>query len=95
MRGRGRGRTLSAPVGRGAGGVGALGTGGALDERTALLGPRGALYGAYDDQGSREREAGEIEAREREVRAALRREEEAVFGRWPWRLLNHYVSAPY
>lgn len=65
-----------------------------LNERTSLLSSsRGALYGIAHDEGSREREASELEQSEREIRAAFRREEEAVFGKWPWRLFNHYVSS--
>ncbi|CAL1697080.1 unnamed protein product [Somion occarium] len=78
------------------------------DERTPLLSsnrPRIAYVdsgldggGMADDErprvlGGRFEDEDEEEAEERALRAAaLRREEEAVFGKWPWRLFNRHLT---
>ena len=62
----------------------------AQGERTPLLRPhlRHTYSESEDEDGPAMREE------ERALRAAaLRREEEAVFGRWPWRIFNRHVSA--
>ena len=75
-------------AGRGRGGLrGARG----YNERTPLLRPRAerAVDSDVEDEDARE-----MSEDERTMRAsALRREEEAVFGKWPWRIFNRHVSA--
>ncbi|GJE94217.1 hypothetical protein PsYK624_103850 [Phanerochaete sordida] len=76
---------------------------GKMDERTPLV--RGGRHVAYVDaglDGGRDADderllEGEYESSDEESerdhslrKAALRREEEAVFGPWPWRLLNRH-----
>ncbi|RDX51514.1 hypothetical protein OH76DRAFT_1454793 [Lentinus brumalis] len=57
-------------------------------ERTPLLGPPA---GRHVYSGSEDDDPGSMGEDERTIRAAaLRREEEAVFGRWPWRIFNRH-----
>lgn len=77
-----------------------------MDERTPLLRP--GRHVAYVDAGldaggdadDERLEEGEFESSDEEAErdhalraAALKREEDAVFGKWPWRLFNRHVSA--
>ncbi|OSD05675.1 hypothetical protein PYCCODRAFT_1443075 [Trametes coccinea BRFM310] len=73
--------------GRGRGGKGAR----AYDERTPLIRPgRRRMYVEYDEEEAPARED-QLSPEERAIRAsALRREEEAVFGKWPWRIFNRH-----
>ena len=58
-------------------------------ERTPLL--RAQLRQVYGE--SEDEEAQGMGQEERALReAALRREEEVMFGRWPWRVFNRHVS---
>ncbi|PSR71114.1 hypothetical protein PHLCEN_2v12960 [Hermanssonia centrifuga] len=76
------------------------------NERTPLLRPgRRVAYvdpeldggGDADDEGVTQTEA-ELDSEEEEERAlreaALKREEDAVFGQWPWRIFNRHVRTP-
>ena len=68
------------------GGSGARG----YNERTPLLRPPAGRH-AYSE--SEDEDAGSMGESERAARAAaLRREEEVVFGKWPWRIFNRHVS---
>ncbi|OCH88343.1 hypothetical protein OBBRIDRAFT_813690 [Obba rivulosa] len=59
------------------------------DERTPLV--RDARRTAYVDPYGDIREGDEEDDEERAMRAAaLRREHDAVFGKWPWRLFNRH-----
>ncbi|KAH9938995.1 uncharacterized protein BXZ73DRAFT_89088 [Epithele typhae] len=58
-------------------------------ERGALLRP--SWRQMYGDEEEDEDEVARMPEAERALRAAaLRREEEAVFGRWPWRIFNRH-----
>lgn len=62
------------------------------DERTPLV--HNARRTAYVDPQDDLREGDEDDGEDRAMRAAaLRREHDAVFGKWPWRLFNRHVSA--
>lgn len=64
----------------------------AYGERTPLLRPP-AGQAMHSEDGDDEDSQGMSEE-ERTMRAsALRREEEVVFGKWPWRIFNRHVSA--
>ncbi|KAI0735867.1 hypothetical protein C8Q76DRAFT_766117 [Earliella scabrosa] len=70
-------------AGLGQGGRGARG-GRRYNERTPLLRP--APYSESEDEASEDMADEERAARA----AALRKEEEAVFGKWPWRIFNRH-----
>ena len=60
-------------------------------ERTPLLRPP-AGRGVHSEDEDEDSQG--MSEEERTMRAsALRREEEAVFGKWPWRIFNRHVSA--
>ncbi|KAI0757598.1 hypothetical protein C8Q80DRAFT_1134355 [Daedaleopsis nitida] len=75
--------------GGGGGGAGLRGGARGYTERTPLLRPSPRrTYSESEDEGSEGMGEGERVARA----AALRREEEAVFGKWPLRMFNRHVS---
>ncbi|KAI0638855.1 hypothetical protein C8Q77DRAFT_1043799 [Trametes polyzona] len=76
------------PPGRARGGKGAR----AYGERTPLLRPgRQRSYTDEEEGSTTHTEEEEMGTEERALRAAaLRREEEAVFGKWPWRIFNRH-----
>ncbi|KAH9891243.1 hypothetical protein C8Q73DRAFT_116072 [Cubamyces lactineus] len=65
------------------------------DERTPLIRPdRRRMYVESEEEEDVHGRDDRLSPEERALRAAaLRREEEAVFGRWPWRIFNRHVSA--
>ncbi|KAI0358816.1 hypothetical protein OH77DRAFT_1420298 [Trametes cingulata] len=62
------------------------------NERTPLLRPgRQRPYTEEEEDEDADRRDDQLSAEERSMRAAaLRREEEAVFGKWPWRIFNRH-----
>ncbi|KAI0369915.1 hypothetical protein BV20DRAFT_967257 [Pilatotrama ljubarskyi] len=62
------------------------------NERTPLIRPgRQRSYTEEEDYDEVDRRDDQLSPEERSMRAAaLRREEEAVFGKWPWRIFNRH-----
>ncbi|KAH9855841.1 hypothetical protein C2E23DRAFT_723140 [Lenzites betulinus] len=76
-----------APGGRARGGK----TARSYNERTPLIRPGRQRSYTEETEEDEEARAEELAPEERALRAAaLRREEEAVFGKWPWRIFNRH-----
>lgn len=66
--------------------------GSSASERTPFL--RASEYGPAPDYTRRRRERGRVgsEIEDEDSRDRLKREEDIIFGRWPWRIFNRHAS---
>ena len=66
--------------------------GSSVSERTPFL--RASEYGPAPDYTHQRRERSRIggESEDEDLASGLKREEDIVFGRWPWRVFNRHVS---
>jgi len=69
-----------------------VGIGSSVSERTPFL--RASEYGPAPDYTHQRRERGRIssESEDEDLASGLKREEDVVFGRWPWRIFNRHAS---